>query len=346
MGGWAASILTLLLLPAVAGAQPPLGPATTAAPVAVAATLHRTPAGPLLAEATLHNRTATPVAVEVEVAGARITRRFTLPGLARRDLDLLVTAPAGPVVVTARAAGHVVETEAEPLPPLPPAATVAAVADAVAPPPADPFTALPDHWAPLLAYGAWVADESTLASATPAQGAAITAARRLGATVTPAAEGQRAAPLLPSPPPPGGAAFPAPLATALLRLAALLGVAAALALVAAFFGRAAPPATAVVVLAAVAAAPRLAPPTTTTLRYGDAPPLQRATVTAAGFGRGPLVAAKAAAWSPQATPPGLRWVIDDTTLVLEQTGPLAAPVRAVAVGLPDALPFHEVGRGG
>jgi len=101
-----------------------------------------------------------------------------------------------------------------------------------------------------------------------------------------------------------------------------------------------------VLLAAAVAAPRLAPATATTLGYGDALPLQRATVTASGFGRGPLLTAEAAAWSPQAAPPGLRWVVDDATLVLEQTGPLPAPVRAVAVGLPGAPPLREVGRGG
>ncbi|NCS72782.1 MAG: hypothetical protein GW783_01465 [Deltaproteobacteria bacterium] len=340
MGGWAGPLLALLL-PALAGSAPG---AVSTAPVAVAATLHRPPGGALLAAVTVTNRSATPEVVEVEVVGTRITRRLDLPGLATRQFDLLAPVPGGPVVLRARAAGQEVTTEAEPLPPVAQATTVATVAGSPTPPPAERFTTLPDHWAVLLAYPAWAVDEATLVGATPTQAASITAARGLGTPIAPAVAGV-AAPLLPLPAAATAAAFPAPLATALRRLAILFGVAASGVLLTAFLGRGPLPVAAAVIVATMVVAPRLAPPATTASRYLAAPPLQRATLTIAGFGHGPLLAAPTSAWAPEVAPPGLRWLVTEELLLLEQTGPLAAPVQAGAVGLPSAPPFREVSRG-
>ncbi len=341
MGRWAAPLAACLL---AAATLPPAKASAAATPLEVAATLHRAPAGHLLTRVTLRSLTRDPLEVEVEVEGTRIARHLTLPGLARRHLLLLTPPPPRAVVVQVRAAGEVVRTAPEPLPPIPPRTTVATGNGRAVPPGVVRLAAMPHHWAPLLAYGAWLLPEGGDRSG-PAAAAAVQRARHLG---LPVAEhlARPSTPLLPPPPSPPIPAAPAPLDAAVRHLAALLAAAALLSLVASRLRRGALPALAAVILAAASTAPLLAPPTRATTTYRSTPPLRLATLTAGGFGHGPLLEGEAAAWSAQAAAPGLRWVVQGERLVLEQVGPLPAPVRAVAVGLPDAPPFREVRGGG
>jgi len=347
--------------------------ALAAAPVAIELReggLQRAPDGRLLIWLTLHNPAPEPRGVEVEVVGTAVAQRLTLPGLARRDLLLFTGLDRGPIEVVARTGGGVATHLApRPLPPRPATRTAAWVGAAPGPPglpegwQAAPLPELPDQWPPYLAYPLWLVEEGALARAPEATRRAIATATGAGARIVAVPAAARITlppmvdlgPLLPDTPPPRPRP-PDALATALTRGGLWQGIGAlflAVVGLARTSARRALLLAAAVVAAEVAAAPLLHPAPTVAAAYTPAAggALEEAALTVTGGANGPRLASTGDGWFPTVASPGLRWVADETGLVLEGQGRLAAAgiARALAVppgeGRAPAPRFHEVADG-
>jgi len=348
-------------------------PVFAAAPVAIQLReggLQRAPDGRLLIWLTLHNPAPEPRGIEVEVADTPVVHRLTLPGLAGRDLLLFTALDRGPIAVVARTGdGVATRLTPRPLPPRPAAHTAAWVGAAPGAPglpegwQSVPLPELPDRWAPYLAYPIWLVDEGSLARAPEATRTAIATATAAGARIVAIPAAGRIVlppladlrPLLPEAQPPRPRPADA-LATTLTRgvlwqasgalFLAMVGLARTAA-------RRALLLAAAVVAAEVAAAPLLHPAPTVAAAYtpsgGGA--LEEVALTVTGSVNGPRLVSPGDRWFPTAASPGLRWVADETGLVLEGHRRLAAAgiARALAPtageGRGPAPRFQEVAGG-